>query len=95
MASTATAIVITAGTITFVNEWYQTKQVNWKIPLATILAGLVIDGLSHLNDHAAVGLSVIVMVAALTTKFNGKSVANTVSDTFTAKTSTPKASTAP
>lgn len=90
--STATVIILTAGTITFANDWYQTKQVNWKIPLATILAGVVFDGLAHVNDHAASGLAVIVMIGALTTKFGGKSVADTVAETFSNKPAgrTPK-----
>jgi glucokinase len=82
MANTATVIVLSAGTITFANDWYQTHHVNWKIPLATILAGLVLDGIAHVNDHAATGLAVIVMIGALTTKFGGKSVADTLAETF-------------
>lgn len=90
MTSTATVIVLTAGTITFANEWYQTQTVNWKIPLATILAGLLFDGLAHINDHAAVGLSVVVLIGAVTTKFGGKSVADSIAETFTKQpSSTP------
>lgn len=82
MASTATAVVLTAGTITFANEWYQTKELNWKIPLATILAALATDALSHISDNAALGLSILILIGAATTRFNGKSVADTLSETF-------------
>lgn len=78
----ATNIILVAGTITFGNEWYQTHQINWKIPLATIVGALVFDGLAHLSDRGATGLAVIVLIGALTAKFNGKSVANVVADTF-------------
>jgi hypothetical protein len=78
----ATGIVIVAGTVTFGNEWYQTKEVNWKIPLATILIALGIDGLSHLDSNAATGLAILVLIGAVTTKFNGQSVANVIYNTF-------------
>jgi Na+/H+ antiporter NhaB len=79
---TATVVILVAGTITFGNEWYQTREVNWRIPLATIIGALLFDGLAHVSDRGATGLSFIVLLGALTTKFNGKSVANTLSDTF-------------
>lgn len=85
MANTATVIIIAAGTITFANDWYQTKQINWKIPTATIIAALLFDGLAHLSDRGATGLAVIVMLGALTAKFGGKSVADTLAETFAAK----------
>lgn len=80
--NTPTAIIVVAGTITFANEWYQTKQINWRVPVATMLVALVFDGLSHLNNKAATGLSIMVLLGAVTARFNGKSVANTVYDTF-------------
>lgn len=90
-SNTSTIIIIAAGTITFTNEWYQTKQVNWRIPLATIIAGLVVDGVSHLNDKAAIGLSVMVFLGAITARFNGKSVVDTITTSF----SQPKTPTQP
>lgn len=86
MASLATGIVVTAGTITFANEWYQTKTVNWRIPVATALAAAIFDGLAHLDDKAAVGLSVIVLIGAMTAKFNGKSAADTLATLFSQST---------
>jgi len=82
MANTATVIVLTAGTMTFANEWYQTKTVNWKVPVATILAAAIFDGLAQLDSKAATLLSVMVLIGAATAKFGGKSVADTVSETF-------------
>lgn len=77
--ATATNIILIAGTITFTNEWYQTHTVNWRVPVATLLIAAVFDGLAHLDDHAATGLAVIAFIGALTTQFNGKSAANTLS----------------
>lgn len=84
MANTATAIILVAGTVTFTNEWYQTKKVNWRVPVATLLIGAVFDGLSHIDEKAATGLAVIALLAAATTEFNGKSAADTVSALFPA-----------
>jgi hypothetical protein len=78
MANLATGIIITAGTITFANEWYQTGKVNWRVPVATVLGAAIFDGLAHLDDKAAVGLAIIVLMGAMVTKFGGKSAAETV-----------------
>jgi hypothetical protein len=90
MAELATGIILTAGTMTFANEWYVTGKPNWKVPIATLLAAAVFDGLAHLDDKAAVGLSVVVLLGAFTTKFNGKSVSDTIAGIFTAATTKPK-----
>lgn len=82
MANTATVIVLTAGTITFVNEWYQTKEVNWRVPVATVLLGAIFDGLARIDSKAATGLSVMVLLGALLTRFNGKSVVDQINTSF-------------
>ena len=82
MAETATGIILIAGTITFSNEWYQTGKVNFKVAVATLIGAAIFDGLSHINDKAAIGLSVMVLLGAFTTKFGGKSVAETLAQTF-------------
>jgi hypothetical protein len=86
MAATATGIILVAGTMTFSNEWYQTGQVNWRIPVATVLAAAVFDGFAKVSSNAATGMAVIVLIGASTTRFNGRSVADTVAELFT----TPK-----
>jgi len=78
VANTATGIVLIAGTATFANEWYQTKKVNWKVPIATLLLGAVIDGLNKVDDKAAIGLAIMVAIAASATKFGGKSIIDTM-----------------
>ena len=82
MANVATGIILVAGTITFANEWYQTGKVNWRVPVATVLAAAVFDGLAHIDDKAAVGLAVIVLMGASVTKFGGKSAVETVATFF-------------
>ena len=90
MANLATGIILTAGTITFANEWYQTGKVNWRVPVATVLGAAVFDGLAHIDDKAALGLSIIVLLGAMTTKFGGKSAAETVASFFQQSTAKPK-----
>jgi hypothetical protein len=82
----ATGIILTAGTVTFTNEWYQTHQVNLRIPVATLLAAAIFDGLAHVDDKAATALSVIVLLGAVTAKFNGNSAADTLAKLFSATT---------
>lgn len=81
--ATATNIILIAGTATFATEWYNTKKVNFKVPVATLLAAAVFDGLSKLDSKAAIGLSVMVLLGALTTKWGGKSAVETVAAAMT------------
>jgi hypothetical protein len=90
VANLATGIVLTAGTITFANEWYVTGKPNWKVPIATLLAAAVFDGLANVDEKAATGIAVIVLMGAFLTKFNGKSVSDTVAGMFTQATAKPK-----
>lgn len=69
----ATVMIITAGTVTFTNEWYQTKNLDWKVPIVTLFLAAAFDGLSKLDSKAATGLAAIAMIGAFTTKYNGKS----------------------
>lgn len=82
----AADIVLVAGGMTFVNQWYQTKEINWKVPLATVLGAAALDGLSHISDKAGIALAVMVLIGAATTKFNGKSPADLLTGTFTTST---------
>jgi hypothetical protein len=86
MPNAATVIILTAGTMTFANEWYQTKKIDWKVPLATIIGAAAFDGLAHLDSKTATLLSVIVLLGASTTKFNGYSPYDTISELFSGST---------
>jgi hypothetical protein len=80
----ATAIVLTAGGITFVNEWYWTRQVNWRVPVATLFLAAIFDGLAKLDPKAGTGLSIMLLIGALMTEFNGHSAASTIAQLFPA-----------
>lgn len=77
-----TGMVLFAGTMTFANEWYQTKQVNWRVPVATLLLAGAIDFLSKVDNKIANGLAVMIFIGAGTTQFRGKSAFDTLSDLF-------------
>ena len=61
----STGIVLTAGVITFGNEWVQTGKPNFRVAVATLGSALVFSGLEKLDERAAVGLAAIVMVTVL------------------------------
>jgi hypothetical protein len=86
-------ITLVAGGMTFVNEWYQTKNIDWKVPIATVILAVGMDGFSKLSNGAATALSVIVFLGAATTQFNGKSSVDTITNLLgNTKTTAPKGS---
>lgn len=91
MAETSVVITVTAGGITFVNQWYQTKQLDWKVPVATLILAGGIDLLAKLDSRGATILSFLILLGALSTKFNGKSAFDTVSALINSKQQKQKA----
>ncbi|MGO9220547.1 MAG: hypothetical protein ACLP5E_22725 [Streptosporangiaceae bacterium] len=63
--SASTGIILTAGAITFVNEFLQGGKLNFRIAIATLGSALVFSGLEKLDQEAAVGLAAIVMITVL------------------------------
>lgn len=68
----STGLVLTAGAITFTNEWIQGGGPNWRVAIATLGSALVFSGLEKLDEEAAVGLAVIVMITVLIGGVNPK-----------------------
>jgi|HubBroStandDraft_1064217.scaffolds.fasta_scaffold1479286_2 hypothetical protein len=75
MASVDTGmkLVLLAGTLTFSNEWLQTREVNWRIPVATVLAAAATAGLGRVSPGGAASLGVMALIVAAATPLNGKS----------------------
>lgn len=71
--NTGTVLVLITGTMTFTNEWLQTKEVNWRIPIATLIGAVVIDGISKVTGGGGTALGAIVLIAGATAPINGKS----------------------
>jgi hypothetical protein len=91
MAETSAVIVLVAGGITFTDKWYWSKAIDWKIPVATLLAAAGIDALAKLDNKAATILSLLVLLGAVTTKFNGHSAVDTVTSSIGTKKTTATA----
>jgi hypothetical protein len=89
----ATGVVLAAGTMTFANEWWQTKQVNWRVPVATLLLGAAFDFFSKLDSGISNMLAAMVFIGAGTTTFNGKSAFDTLAGVFPARAAHPAAQT--
>lgn len=78
MAKAAVAITLVAGGITFVNQWYQTHNADWKVPVATLILAAGVGGLSNLDSKAATILSLLILLGAATTKYNGHTAIDTI-----------------
>jgi hypothetical protein len=70
---TGMKLVLVAGTLTFTNEWVQTKAINWRIPVATVLAAAAIAGIGKVSPGGATSLGVMAVIVAAATPLNGKS----------------------
>lgn len=70
---TGMKLVLAAGTLTFVNEWAQTKAINWRVPVATVLAAAAVAGIGRVSPGGATSLGVMALIVAAATPLNGKS----------------------
>jgi hypothetical protein len=80
MSGPAPTIVLVAGSLTFVGEWYWEKKIDWKVPLATVLLAAGAEGLSAVDKNGATIMSIMVFLAAATTKYNGHSATDMVTN---------------
>ncbi len=80
MSGPATSIVLVAGSLTFVGEWYWEKKIDWKVPLATVLLAAGAEGLSAVDKNGATIMAVMVFLAAATTKYNGHSATDMITN---------------
>lgn len=68
----STGLILTAGAITFANEWAQGGSPNWRVAVATLGSAVVFAGLEKLDQQAAVGLAGIVVLTVLLGGVNPK-----------------------
>lgn len=71
-------LVLGAGTLTFGNDWWQTKSINWRVPVATVLAAAAVAGIGHLSPEGGAALGVMALLAAAVTPLQGKSPIQTL-----------------
>lgn len=76
----STGIMLFAGAVSFGNEWLQTKTPNFRIPIATLVSAVFLNGVEKLYPKAAMGLGVIVLITVLITPLHGKSPLQTAID---------------
>ncbi len=81
-ANYAPALVLTAGTLTFGNEWLQTGRPNWRVPVATLLGAGILGAIGAVSTGAANGLAIMVLIAAANTEFNGKSAVQEIASSL-------------
>ncbi len=68
----STGILLTAGAITFGNEWvHNPRHPNWKIPVATLAVSVIFAGIEKIPGAApfAVGVAAIGLVGTLLGSF--------------------------
>jgi hypothetical protein len=77
-SGTGMKLVLLAGTLTFANEWIQpdssgAHSINWRVPVATVLAAAAVAGVGAISPGGGVGLGLMALIVAATTPLNGKS----------------------
>jgi hypothetical protein len=87
---TGMKLVLLAGTMTFGNEWYQTKEINWRVPVATVLAAAAVAGIGRVSPNGAGTLGVMALIAAAATPLNGKSPIQELRSVVDSRSSTAK-----
>ena len=68
----STGLRLTAGAVTFGNEWiHNPTKPNWKIPIATLAVSVVFAGIEQIPGAApfAVGIAAIALVGTLLGSF--------------------------
>lgn len=83
-------LVLLAGTLTFANEWVQTREINWRIPVATVLAAAATAGIGRVSSGGATSLGVMAVIVAAATPLNGKSPIQEISSVVGSHTTAHK-----
>jgi len=66
MMAQSTGIILVAGAISFGNEWLLEKKApDFKIPLATLIAALMLTGAEHISQPLAVGVAWIALITVI------------------------------
>lgn len=68
----STGICLTATAIGVGNDWLQTGTPNFRMAIAGLAVTVIFDGIERLDHTAGVGLSVLFLIAVLTTPVRGK-----------------------
>jgi hypothetical protein len=88
LVGASTTLVLSATAISLGNEWLNTGEVNWRIPIAGIGTALIFDLIETVDPQIGKGLAVLMFISVMVTPFKGKSPAETAAhllDTGTTK----------
>lgn len=67
----STGVVLGVGGITLFNQVILNQEkFTWKVPIATAIAALMLDGLEHVAPDAAVALAWLALVTVVFTRVN-------------------------
>jgi hypothetical protein len=66
-------LVLVAGGLTLANEWLQTNSINWRVPVATVLAAVAVNAVGQISPNGATSLGLLALIVAAATPLNGKS----------------------
>jgi hypothetical protein len=89
-ADTGMKLVLFAGALTFSNEWLQTKQINFRVPVATVLAAAATAGIGRVSSRGATALGLMALIVAATTPLGNKSPVQEISSLVNGSSSTSK-----
>lgn len=90
---TGMKLVLLAGTLTFGNEWLQTQSLNWRVPVATVLAAAALAGVGKVSPGGATSLGIMALIVAASTPLNGKSPIQALTAVVNGQPATTKVST--
>ena len=76
----STGIVLTAASIAFANEWYQSGTIPWRVAVGGALLTALEAGIEKISEPLALGLGTIMLITVLVTPFHGKSPLQEVSN---------------
>jgi len=68
----STGVVLAVGAISFGNQLFANHELDFKIPVATAVAAVLLAGLEHVSQPLAVGIAWISLLTISLTRVNGK-----------------------
>jgi hypothetical protein len=68
----STGIILAVGTISFGNQLLINHELDFKIPVATAVAAIILSGVEKVSAPLAVGIAYIALVTISLTRVNGK-----------------------
>jgi hypothetical protein len=68
----STGIILAVGSISFGNQLFINHDLDFKIPVATAVAAVILAGVEHVSAPLATGIAWIALITISLTRVNGK-----------------------